>query len=90
MSHARIRELMQQLREALEHQDEEEVDEATRAELRALDADIEALLAEDEEGPDSESVMERAAQAEAQFAARHPVAGGFLRQLIDTLSRMGI
>ena len=90
MSHARIRELMQQLREALEKQDEEEVDEATLAELRALDADIEALLQEQEDAPDSESIIERAAEAEAGFAARHPVAGGFLRQLIDTLSRMGI
>lgn len=90
MSHARIRELMQQLREALEQQEEKEVDEATRTELRALETDIEALLEEQEDAPDSESIIARAAEAEARFAARHPVAGGFLRQLIDSLSRMGI
>ena len=28
--------------------------------------------------------------AEVEFANRHPVAEGFVRQLIDTLSRMGV
>lgn len=90
MSHDRLRELLQQLRATLEEQEEQEVDEATLAELRALDDDIEALLAEHEDAPDSDSIIERATEAEAKFSARHPVAGSFLRQLIDTLSRMGI
>lgn len=90
MSHAHIRELMQQLREAIDEQEGQGIDEATRSELRALDADLEALLDEQADAPDSDSIIERATEAESAFAARHPVAGGFLRQMIDTLSRMGI
>lgn len=81
--------LLRELRAELEREGDA-MDDATRECLRALDADIQALLAQQEDAPDSDSIISRATEAEAEFAARHPVAGGFLRQLVDTLSRMGI
>ncbi|MBY8965605.1 DUF4404 family protein [Algiphilus sp.] len=89
MSQDRVQELLRQLREELEDS-ERGADAETRERIRALEADIQALLAEHSDAPDAQSIMERARAAEVEFANRHPVAEGFVRQLIDTLSRMGV
>lgn len=89
MSHDRVQELLRQLREELEDS-ERGADAETRERIRALEADIQSLLAEQDDAPDAQSIMERARAAEVEFANRYPVAEGFVRQLIDTLSRMGV
>ena len=77
---------MTQLREELATAD---TDPETLALARALDDDLERLLDGDAEAPD-ESLMERARDAEARFAAEHPVAEGWLREIVQLLGRIGV
>ncbi|MEZ5739525.1 MAG: DUF4404 family protein, partial [Burkholderiaceae bacterium] len=77
MSNDKIRALLSTLRGELE---KTELDDATREQIRQLDADIHALLASDrsdqppaQEGEDH-PVIEQAKALEIRFAAKHPVA----------------
>ena len=56
--------------------------------MKQLDGDIEQWLeaAADVNSP----VMEDAIALEARFAANHPVAERLIREVIDTLGRIGI
>lgn len=85
----RARELLQQLRSELNRPDAE-IDAQTLEQIQALDAEIHALIERERPDVDPASIVDEARSIEADFTARHPVAGGVLRQLIDTLSRMGV
>ncbi len=67
-----------------------ELDDETRTLMATLDANIQARLAETTPSEGNESLPESAQQLEAIFAATHPTAERFLREMIDTLARMGI
>lgn len=86
MSQARVRELLAELHKELDAA--EELDEETLALARKLDQDIDEIIesAENRNSPE----LENAIALEAQFAARHPVAERIMRELIETLGRMGI
>ena len=87
MSNEKVRELLAKLHDEVQ---KTEVDAATRSSLRKLDSDIHDLL----NSPASETkitlVLERAERLETRFAIRHPTAERFMREVIDTLTNIGV
>lgn len=86
MNQVKIRSLLAQLQKELD--DGATLDNETIALLRKLDKNVDAMI-ESAEG-DNAPVMDDAIALEARFAASHPVAERVLRELIDTLGKMGI
>lgn len=86
MSENRIRTLLLQLREELSRN--EQVDPETLQLVKKFDEEIDAFIesSEDVNSP----VMDDAIALEARFAASHPTAEKLLRELIDSLGRIGI
>ena len=84
MSKERVKELLAQLRNEIRNTD---VDEELRDIMQSLDADIRGVIDNDD---DVNAVIDRAKELEANFATRHPAAERFVREVIDTLVRMGI
>ncbi len=87
MSAERIRELLAELRNEIQ---ESAVDADTLTALRALDADIHALLEISPTEPDAEALLNQARQLEAKFAVEHPAAEQFMREVIETLVKIGV
>ena len=87
MSTQQIKNLLAQLQDELQ---KTELDDETRGLVRALDADVNDLLSEETESADASSIVSRAKELEANFATDHPTAERFMREVIDTLVRMGI
>lgn len=87
MSEQRLKELMSAL--IAELQDNDGVDPDTLELARKLDVDIEELTDPDVES-DSASMLDDAIALEARFAASHPVAEKTIRELINSLSKIGI
>ena len=84
MSKERVKELLGQLREELRRADvDEELDEI----FGELDDEIHAVVDTD---ADVNDLIDRAKGFEADFASRHPAVERFMREVIDTLVRMGI
>lgn len=86
MNQERIKALLQQLQQELASTTT--VDADTLAQVKRLDSDIDQWIedAEDVNSP----IMEDAIALEARFAANHPVAERLIREVIDTLGRIGI
>lgn len=82
----KVKELMAQLDKELASANE--LDEETLALARKLDRDIDELIetAENRNSP----ALDDAIELEAHFAVRHPMAERIIREVIDTLGRMGI
>jgi len=87
MSNEKIRQLLVSLQEEIQNT---EVDADTSSMMRELDADIHSLLKDDTSETSSDAVLQRARSLEADFATKHPTAERFLREVIDTLVRMGV
>jgi len=87
MSDKKIRKLLAKLHEEVQ---KTEVDADTRSSLRELDSDIHDLLNSSTPAPDANFVLERAKLLESRFATNHPVIERFMREVIDTLSKMGV
>jgi len=87
MSNAKIKNLLSKLHEEIGGT---AVDEETRSLLRVLESDIDDLLESKAEPADTASVLERAQQLETSFAATHPVAERFIREIVDALGKMGV
>ena len=86
MSTEEIKALLSRVHDALQ---DTEVDASTRELLADLDQDIHAILRGPGE-PAQAGVLEKAERLETEFAAQHPLAERFLRELMDALARMGI
>ena len=88
MESKQLRDLLNQLQDALEQT--EDLDPETRALVADLDQDINRLL--DPESPENETdgIIEAAQSVQTRFAVDHPVADRFLREIIDTLAKVGI
>ena len=87
MTVQRIKELLQELEAELQHADDLEP-EALDA-MRKLNRDIRDLV--DPQVDSSETtVLDDAIALEASFAVSHPVAEKLLRELINSLSKIGI
>jgi F0F1-type ATP synthase beta subunit len=87
MSNQKLRELLATLQEEIQKTD---VDAGTRSLIQELDSDIHALLGSGTTDTDTNSVVERARLLEAEFSTSHPVAERFVREIIDTLVRIGV
>jgi hypothetical protein len=87
MSNEKIRELLARLQDEVQ---DTELDADTRSSLRDLDADIHDLLDSATSEQKISSVTERAKLLEAQFAISHPTAERFIREVIDTLAKIGV
>ncbi|MDH7944473.1 DUF4404 family protein [Pseudohongiella sp. SYSU M77423] len=85
MSQERIRQLLQELQSELAKT--EDLDDDTLALARQLDDDVDTLL---ETSARNSPEMDNAIALEARFAATHPVAERLMREIIATLSRMGV
>lgn len=84
MSNERIKDLLAQLREEIGKAD---VDAELQKLMSDLDDDIHSVIEDD---GDTGMLVERAKGLEANFATKHPAAERFMREVIDTLVRMGI
>ncbi len=87
MSNTQIRELLAKLQEEIQ---KTELDDDTRALVRDLDSDIHGLLETEGDRAATDSVVEKAKALETNFATEHPTIERFMREVIDTLVRMGI
>jgi hypothetical protein len=68
-----------------------DVDPEVRQLLQALDHDIHKLLAKEErEASDAAGLVRRAQAISAKLAVRHPHIEPALREVADTLARMGV
>jgi hypothetical protein len=88
MKEQKLHELLSSLHDVLEKTDE--VDPDTRKLVSDLDEEINRLLETGSSGEEFDSVIDQAKAVETRFAVDHPVAESFLRQIIDTLARIGI
>jgi Domain of unknown function (DUF4404) len=85
MSAERVRELLKQLRAELDAAD---VDAETRATMRELDRDIRRAL--DVRDEPAEALTDRAKAIEIEFAVKHRVAERILREIVETLAKIGV
>jgi Domain of unknown function (DUF4404) len=85
MSSERVRKLLLQLRQELDAAD---VDAETRALMRELDADIHMALGQS--ANPLGALARRAEAVEVRFAVNHRVAEKILREIIDTLAKIGV
>jgi len=87
MSEQRIKELLEELRGELQRTDG--VDEALIASVKTLESNIGDLVDPAVDSGEN-TVLDDAIALEAVFAASHPVAEKIIRELINSLSRIGI
>ncbi len=88
MNDSKLNELLKKLNEELEKTDS--VDTETAALLQELEDDLQRLSGEDAATHEYESVLSRAQALETRFAAKHPTAERFLREIMDMLAKVGI
>lgn len=87
MNEEKVKQLLQELLEEIgqgENPDEELLGSAQR-----LQSDIDSLLNPDVDSSDN-TVMDDMIALEAQFATNYPVAEKIVRELVNSLSRIGI
>ncbi len=87
MSNEKIRKLLAKLHDEVR---DTELDADTRSSLRELDSDIHDLLDSATSRDKMSFVMERAKLLEARFAISHPTVERFMREVIDTLAKIGV
>ena len=87
MSEARVKELMGEL--LAEIQDTDGIDAETMLRAKQLHENIEQLVDPDIDTAEN-TILDDAIALEASFAATHPVAEKTIREIINTLSRIGI
>jgi chorismate mutase len=85
MSNERIRALLKELRTEL---DTKELDAETLALIREVDAGIQSVL--DSSGNPVDAMVNRAKALEVKFSVNHRVAERILREIIDTLAKIGV
>ncbi len=87
MSNEKVRKLLAKLHAEVQNT---EVDAATRSSLRKLDSDIHDLLNSSTPETKITLVLERAELLETRFAIGHPTVERFMREVIDTLAKIGV
>ncbi len=87
MSDTDVRDLLERLKNEIQ---DAELDADTRQLMKDLDAEIHGLLESDADVEAFASVADRAREIEADFESDHPLAVRVLREIIQSLARMGI
>jgi len=85
MSAERVRELLKQLRAEL---DAANVDAETLASMREFEDDIRRTL--DARDRPADALTDRAKAIEVEFAVKHRVAEHILREIVETLAKIGV
>jgi hypothetical protein len=88
MNETNLKELLARLHRELEQTDS--VDPDTLEQVRELDEEVNRLLDSDSSGVEVSNVVDQAKAVETRFAVDHPVAERFLREIVETLSKVGI
>lgn len=88
MNDRKLKELLKNLNEELEKTDS--VDTETTALLKELEDDLQRLGGADAAAHEYKSVLSQAQALETRFAAGHPGAERFLREIMDMLAKVGI
>lgn len=88
MSEARIKQLLADLHQELDRSNT--IDQETAELVKALEEDLHRLMDPDTETDETDSIANLTTLLEAKFAAKHPIAEGFLRDIIETLGKIGI
>ena len=87
MSDTEVRDLLERLKVEIK---DAELDAETHQLIKELDAEIHGLLESDADEQAIASVADRAREIEADFESDHPLAVRVLREIIQSLARMGI
>lgn len=87
MSNEKIKNLLSKLHEEI---GSTAVDDETRSLLQRLESDIDDIYQSTTDPTDTTSVLERAQYLETSFAATHPAAERFIREIMDILGKMGL
>ena len=87
MSNEKVRELLAKLHDEVQ---KTEVDADTIASLRKLDSDIHDLLNSPTPERKMTLVLKRAELLETKFGINHPTVERFMREVIDTLVKIGV
>ncbi len=87
MPATKLREQLEAIRRELD--DPDAVDDANRALLEELAADIERVLDEEDETT-PETVRDRMKKAAVDFEAEHPRIARVMNEIVEALARMGI
>ncbi|MFT3857109.1 MAG: DUF4404 family protein [Aquabacterium sp.] len=66
------------------------IDAGLRQSLQDLDRDIQQVLSQTDAAAQEPSLNERAQELESRFASEHPYLASTLRDVMDTLGKMGI
>lgn len=85
MSSEKVRELLKQLRQELQAAD---LDPATSSLMHDLDRDIHKALKSSESPVDA--LLNRAKALEVKFSVNHRVAEKILREIVETLAKIGV
>ena len=88
MKESKLNELLSQLNDELDKTDS--VDPGTLALLQELKSDLQRLGSGEHPAPDEDSLLEQAQALETRFAAEHPAAERFIREIMDMLAKVGI
>jgi hypothetical protein len=88
MNESKLNELLSRLNDELDKTDS--VDPETLSLLQELQVDLQRLGSGESPAPDQETVLEQAQALEARFAAEHPAAERFVREIMDMLAKVGI
>lgn len=87
MNEERVKLLLKELLAEIEKGEEQ--DEELLASAQRLEEDVDALLNPDVDSTDN-TVMDDMIALEARFASNYPVAEKIIRELVNSLSRIGI
>lgn len=87
MTSANVKLLLEKLRAELHSSG---IDEETREALQAFDGEIHQLIDGADDAGEPGAVVERAQELESRFAAEHPTAARVMREILDTLGKLGI
>lgn len=87
MNEEKVKQLLEELLKEIAQDDNP--DEELLGSVQQLQTDIDALLNPDVDSSDN-TVMDDLIALEAQFASNYPMAEKILRELVNSLSRIGI
>lgn len=87
MNEERVKQLLKELLEEMNQGEDQ--DEELLASAQRLESDIDALLNPEVDSSDN-TVMDDMIALEARFASNYPVAEKIVRELVNSLSRIGI
>jgi flagellar motor switch protein FliG len=88
MSDEKLHQLLNQVHEQLQQQDS--IDGESQALLQQVLTDIKAASGSDNTDEIPQDLSERIEQQAVEFEQVHPTLSGVLRQIMDTLGRIGV